>query len=252
LPEGGCTGLPLRRVGTVHPPGVKSQHFWPQTGRMQQKCAISMGRNVGPIRALGAGRETRPETRFTPAGSRGRPCARTPGASRRAPKRRRKYFENGRRRHAGNVRRPTEKCASETSPLKKVGPRRMGRKFWESIAARSRQPEGAQGPRPGPRGASGEPVGRRNHQNREREPEEGPEPEGGPKRGKRNREPRQRRGPAEKGDHANGGPQQKEKRAERPGGPKARKAPKRTSESGVSPSRGVRRRVAIRRRCSTG
>ena len=68
-------------------------HFRSQQVNFFRKCVKSMGRNVGPKRGTGAGREARSETCFTPAGSHGGPCTTGPGAPEGPPKRRQKYFE---------------------------------------------------------------------------------------------------------------------------------------------------------------
>jgi len=74
------------------------------------KCGPHKG---PPRRARNAARNA-----FYPSGVARAPVCTGPGAPGGLLKRRRKYFEIGRRRRAGNVRWPVEKCATETSPRK--------------------------------------------------------------------------------------------------------------------------------------
>jgi len=88
---GGDMFKPSSRVGDA----TFRARFGPGFGKCFPECGIPTRQNVGPKRGPEAWRKARPETRFDPAGSTGRPCRTGAGAPAGAPKRRRKVSKIG-------------------------------------------------------------------------------------------------------------------------------------------------------------
>jgi hypothetical protein len=82
-----CSALEMKRSTC---PELEVKHFGPGSGsifgKSFPKCGISTRKTVGPKRGPRGRARTRPEARFDPAGSTGRPCRTGAGAPAGAPK----------------------------------------------------------------------------------------------------------------------------------------------------------------------